>query len=164
MIADGLTNMTGTQAKVTVELRNLKTKTFQVSNIELANAPENLQARLGTLSLEVQLRGTAEAIDALAASGIRAVADLSGILATGTFSVPVDIYVDASSEVGAMGSYSVLVTIAEPTTETAVEVTGVSQEPAASASPSAEPSASPAAEQETEPATEVTEQDTESPQ
>ena len=91
-------------------------------------------------------------------------ADLSGILATGTFSVPVDIYVDASSEVGAMGSYSVLVTIAEPTTETAVEVTGVSQEPAASASPSAEPSASPAAEQETEPATEVTEQDTESPQ
>ncbi len=164
VIADGLTNMTGTQAKVTVELRNLKTKTFQVSNIELANAPENLQARLGTLSLEVQLRGTAEAIDALAASGIRAVADLSGILATGTFSVPVDIYVDASSEVGAMGSYSVLVTIAEPTTETAVEVTGVSQEPAASASPSAEPSASPAAEQETEPATEVTEQDTESPQ
>ena len=160
VIADGLTNMTGTQAKVTVELRNLKTKTFQVSNIELTNAPENLQARLGTLSLEVQLRGTAEAIDALAASGIRAVADLSGILATGTFSVPVEIYVDASSEVGAMGSYSVLVTIAEPTTETAVEVTGVSEQPAASAVPTAEP----AAEQEAEPAAEVTEQDTESPQ
>ena len=160
VIADGLTNMTGTQAKVTVELRNLKTKTFQVSNIELTNAPENLQARLGTLSLEVQLRGTAEAIDALAASGIRAVADLSGILATGTFSVPVEIYVDASSEVGAMGSYSVLVTIAEPTTETAVEVTGVSEQPAASAAPTAEP----AAEQEAEPAAEVTEQDTESPQ
>ena len=145
---------------MTVELRNLKTKTFQVSNIELTNAPENLQARLGTLSLEVQLRGTAEAIDALAASGIRAVADLSGILATGTFSVPVEIYVDASSEVGAMGSYSVLVTIAEPTTETAVEVTGVSEQPAASAAPTAEP----AAEQEAEPAAEVTEQDTESPQ
>ena len=160
VIADGLTNMTGTQAKVTVELRNLKTKTFQVSNIELTNAPENLQARLGTLSLEVQLRGTAEAIDALAASGIRAVADLSGILATGTFSVPVEIYVDASSEVGAMGSYSVLVTIAEPTTETVVEVTGVSEQPAASAVPTAEP----AADQEAEPAAEVTEQDTESPQ
>ena len=43
VIADGLTNMTGTQAKVTVELRNLKTKTFQVSNIELTNAPENLR-------------------------------------------------------------------------------------------------------------------------
>ena len=59
-----------------------------------------------------------------------------------------------------MGSYSVLVTIAEPTTETAVEVTGVSEQPAASAAPTAEP----AAEQEAEPTAEVTEQDTESPQ
>ena len=140
VIADGLTNMTGTTAKVTVELKNLKTKTFQVSNIELTNAPEGLQARLGTLSLEVQLRGTAEEIDSLAASGIRAVADLSGIYATGTFSVPVDIYVDASSEVGAMGSYSVLVTITEPTTETAVAVTAVEESPAVSAEPSAVPS------------------------
>ena len=140
VIADGLTNMTGTSAKVTVELKNLKTKTFQVSNIELTNAPEGLQARLGTLSLEVQLRGTAEEIDSLAASGIRAVADLSGIYATGTFSVPVDVYVDASSEVGAMGSYSVLVTITEPTTETAVAVTAVEASPAASAEPSAAPS------------------------
>ena len=123
-----------------MELKNLKTKTFQVSNIELTNAPEGLQARLGTLSLEVQLRGTAEEIDSLAASGIRAVADLSGIYATGTFSVPVDVYVDASSEVGAMGSYSVLVTITEPTTETAVAVTAVEASPAASAEPSAAPS------------------------
>ena len=166
VIADGLTNMTGTQAKVTVELRNLKTKTFQVSNIELTNAPEDLQARLGTRSLEVQLRGTAEAIDDLAASGIRAVADLSGILATGTFSVPVEIYVDATSEVGAMGSYSVLVTIAEPTTETAVEIGGVSEAPAASTPPAEESPApeTPAEEtpaEEAEPPGDTAEQDTE---
>ena len=146
VIADGLTNMTGTTAKVTVELKNLKTRTFQVTNIEVTNAPEDLQARLGTLSLEVQLRGTAEVIDGMAASSIRAVANLSGINATGTFSVPVEIYVDGSSEVGAMGSYSVLVTIAEPTTETAVEVEEVSPSPEASpaASSDAETSAEPA--------------------
>ena len=124
VIADGLTNQTGATASVTVELKNLKTKTFRVTNIELTNAPEDLQARLGTLSLDVQVRGPAETIDALAASSIRAVADLSALNATGQFSVTAEIYVDGTSDVGAMGSYSVLVTISEPAQETtAVEVT-----------------------------------------
>jgi hypothetical protein len=39
-----------------------------------------------------------------------------------------------------MGSYSGLVTITEPTTETAVAVTAVEASPAASAEPSAAPS------------------------
>ena len=128
VIADGLTNLTGTTASVTVELRNLKTKTFRVSNIEYANAPEGLAAKVGTLSLEVQLRGPAETIDSLAASSIRAVADLSGINATGQFSVPASIYVDGASGVGATGNYSILVTISEPVEEaTAVEVEEVTE-------------------------------------
>ena len=122
VIPDGLTNRTGTSATVTVELKNLKTKTVRVSNIEYTNAPEGMQAKLGTLSLEVQLRGPAETIDNLTAGAVRAVADLSGIHALGQFSVPATIYVDGAADVGAMGSYSVLVSISEPTEEAAVEV------------------------------------------
>lgn len=125
VIANGLTNMTGTTATVSVELKNLKTKTFRVTNISVANKPEDLRAQVGTLSLQVQLRGPAETIDAMTASSIRAVADLSGLNGTGQFTVAADIYIDGVSDVGAMGSYSILVTISELTegTETSAEVT-----------------------------------------
>ena len=122
VIPDGLKNMTGTSAEVTVELKNLKSKTFRVTNIEVTNSPEGLAAKLGTLSLSVQLRGPEETIDSLAASSVSAVADLSGINAIGQFSVPATIRVSGVSDVGAMGSYSVLVTISEPTEESTVEV------------------------------------------
>ena len=122
VIPDGLINMTGTTASVTVELRNLKTRTFRVTNIEYTNAPEGLQAKLGTISLSVQVRGPEETVNSLASGSIRAVADLSGINAIGQFSVPATIYVDGVSDVGAMGSYSVLVTISEPTEEATVEL------------------------------------------
>jgi hypothetical protein len=48
--------------------------------------------------------------------------------------VPVDIYVDGFSNVGAMGSYSVLVSLSEPveSTDTAVEV-AVDPSPSATA-------------------------------
>jgi hypothetical protein len=48
--------------------------------------------------------------------------------------VPVDIYVDGFTNVGAMGSYSVLVSISEPveSTDTAVEVS-VDPSPSAAA-------------------------------
>jgi hypothetical protein len=71
----------------------------------------------------------------ITASNVRAVADLSALgSSTGQFSVPVDIYVDGFSNVGAMGSYSVLVSLSEPveSTDTAVEV-AVDPSPSATA-------------------------------
>jgi YbbR domain-containing protein len=125
VIDDGLTNQTSSEATVTVELKNLKESTFRVTNLELANKPDNLKATLGTLSLQVTLRGPSDVMGSITASNIRAVADLSSLgTSTGQFSVPVDIYVDGFSNVGAIGSYSVLVSISEPveSTDTAVEV------------------------------------------
>jgi YbbR domain-containing protein len=125
VIDDGLTNQTQSEATVTLELKNLKESTFRVTNLELANKPDNLKATLGTISLQVTLRGSTDVMDSISASNIRAVADLSALgSSTGQFSVPVDIYVDGFSNVGAMGSYSVLVSISEPveSTDTAVEV------------------------------------------
>lgn len=126
ILPDKLTNMTGEEtAAVTVELRNLKEKTLRVTNLELSNVPSNLKASLGTVSLQIKVRGPADVMDAVTASSIRAVADLSSIgTSTGQFSVPVDVYVDGFSGVGAMGSYSVLVSISEPSEsdDTAVAV------------------------------------------
>ena len=126
VLPDNLTNMTGEEtAAVTVELKNLKEKTLRVPNLELANTPSNLKASLGTVSLQIKVRGPSDVMDAVTASSIRAVADLDSIgTSTGQFSVPVDVYVDGFSGVGAMGSYSVLVSISEPTEsdDTAVAV------------------------------------------
>lgn len=126
VLPDNMTNLTGEEmAKVTVELKNLKEKTFRVTNLELANTPSNLKATLGTVSLQIKLRGPSDVIDTITASNIRAVADLSSVgTSTGQFSVPVDVYVDGCSDVGAMGSYNVLVSISEPTEsdDTAVAV------------------------------------------
>lgn len=132
VVPNGMTNLTtGDTAKVTVEIRNLKTSTFQVTNIEYTNGPTgNYRVILGTNSLTVQVRGLEDEINELAESNIRAVADLSGINnATGRFQVPVEIYVDGFADVGAIGTYRVYISIyegAEETTEAPVEV---AQEP-----------------------------------
>ena len=139
VLPDNLTNMTGEEtAAVTVELKNLKEKTLRVTNLELANTPSNLKAALGTVSLQIKVRGPSDVMDAVTASSIRAVADLSSIgTSTGQYSVPVYVYVDGFSGVGAMGSYSVLVSISEPTEsdDTAVAV-DVSPEADGEVSPS----------------------------
>ena len=126
VLPDNMTNMTGEEtAEVTVELKNLKEKTFRVTNLELANTPSNLKATLGTVSLQIKVRGPSDVMEAVTASSIRAVADLSSVgTSTGQFSVPVDVYVDGFSGVGDMGSYNVLVSISEPTEsdDTAVAV------------------------------------------
>ena len=126
VLPDNLINMSGEEtAAVTVELKNLKEKTLRVTNLELANTPSNLKAALGTVSLQIKVRGPSDVMDAVTASSIRAVADLGSIgTSTGQFNVPVDVYVDGFSGVGAMGSYSVLVSVSEPTEsdDTAVAV------------------------------------------
>lgn len=116
VIPDGMTIMSEDTASVSIELRGLSEKTFRVNNMEMANAPESeeLLATIGTTSLQVKLRGPTEVMDTVSSSNVRAVADLSFLgSSTGMFSVPVTIYVDGFSDVGAMGSYSVMVSISK---------------------------------------------------
>lgn len=116
VIPDGMTIMSEDTATVSIELKGLSEKTFRVTNLELANVPESedLLATIGTTSLQVKLRGPSEIMDSISTSNIRAVADLSFLSSsTGMFSVPVTIYVDGFTEVGAMGSYSVMVSISK---------------------------------------------------
>ena len=136
VVPNGMTNLTtGGTAKVTVELRNLKTRTFQVTNISYSNAPTgDYRVLLGTSSLTVQIRGLEDQVNELTASNIRAVADLSGISnSTGQYLVPVEIYVDGFDDVGAMESSPVLVTIYESADDAEGTAVEVSLEPTAAA-------------------------------
>ena len=60
----------------------------------------------------VTLRGTAEALEGVSAENVRAVADLTEFgTATGFCSVPVKVYVDGTTSVGAIGEYKMFIQI-----------------------------------------------------
>lgn len=108
-----LTNVSGiTEAKVTVTVTGLTTKTLQVNNISFINKPEGYQADMVTQSCSVQIRGTEEAVNAVTSSQLRIVADLSDMeLSTGNQTIPVKVYLDGSSDVGVVGDYNIVVSI-----------------------------------------------------
>ena len=112
-IDNTLRNTTGaTEAKVTVEVVGLETKTFKVTNIDYANLYEGLTATIGTESLEVKLRGNPESLAQIRDENIRAVADLSDMgESTGTYMPKVRIYVDGFPDVGAIGHYTIAIEI-----------------------------------------------------
>ena len=112
-IDNTLKNATGaTEAKVTVEIVGLETKTFKVTNIDYANLAEGFEANIETESLDVRLRGSPESLEQLKDENIRAVAELSDLnSATGTYMPKVKIYVDGFTDVGAIGSSTITVEI-----------------------------------------------------
>ncbi len=66
-----------TEAKVTVTVEGLVTKTLEAGNIEIINKPGGYEITRNTQSCTVLIRGTQEAVDAVTASQVRIVADLS---------------------------------------------------------------------------------------
>ena len=107
-----LRNITGvTEAKVTVEIIGLGTKSYSVKNLALVNA-DDIEAELISESLDIILRGNAEHLDSIKPENIRAVADLTDFKdASGTYMVPVKIYVDGFTDIGPVGDYTISVKI-----------------------------------------------------
>ena len=103
-IDNELRNITGaTEAKVTVEIVGLESKSFKVTNISCINVTEGFNARILTESLVVTLRGNPESLAALKDENIRAVADLTDMNeSVGTYMPKVRIYVDGFTDVGAI--------------------------------------------------------------
>ena len=110
---NSLKNISGiTEAKVEVEITGLSTRTFTVKNISYINAPENMTVEVLTNSLDVVIRGTEEQLDQLSADSIRAVADLADYReSTGSYMPLTKIYIDGSSELGAIGHYPISVNL-----------------------------------------------------
>ena len=103
-IDNELRNTTGvTEAKVTVEIVGLETKSFKVTNLSCINVNDGLSADIVTQSLDVTLRGTPESLEQIRDENIRAVADLADLgESTGTYMPKVRIYVDGFTDVGAI--------------------------------------------------------------
>lgn len=112
-INNDLTNVTGTkEATVTIEIVGLETKTYDVKNISYINAAEGSVVDILSESIEVTLRGTAEALEQVKGESIRAVADLSDFKdSTGAYMPTVKIYVDGVTDVGAIGENTISVEI-----------------------------------------------------
>lgn len=108
-----LKNLTGvTEAKVTVEIIGLETKTFRIRNISCINAAAGSAVEIITEELDVVIRGTAEQLEQIKSENIRAVADLTDFKdSTGSYMPTVKIYVDGFTDVGAIGEYPISVEI-----------------------------------------------------
>ncbi|MBO5341000.1 MAG: hypothetical protein J6A62_08395 [Oscillospiraceae bacterium] len=105
-------NVSGiSKATVEITVKDLNTKTVEVENIELANVPKGYKAALVTQALTIVLRGTPESLDKVQTSQIRVVADLAELSATGSYNVPVKVYLYADSGVGVIGQNNVVVNL-----------------------------------------------------
>lgn len=112
-IDNELKNVTGaTEAKVTVEVIGLETKTFNISNISCINVTDGFEANILTEHMNVVIRGTAESLSELKSESIRAVADLTDMNeSTGTYMPEVKIYIDGFTDVGAIGDNKISIEI-----------------------------------------------------
>lgn len=103
-----LSNDSGiTQATVTVTIKGLETKTVETSNIDIINTPDGFTADAVTQSLQVRVRGPAEALDTVEGYQIRVVVDLEGQnLRQAQFPFTPKIYLDGDSRCGVISASS----------------------------------------------------------
>lgn len=110
-LAEDLTNETGNvEVKVTVTVKGMPTKEFNVDNITVVNVPDGFVPQLVTQARQIIVRGPQEALDAIFAAQLRVVADASyAATAGGRYTVPATVYLDGSGEVSVIGSYNVVI-------------------------------------------------------
>ena len=107
-----LENVSGeTDATVTVTVKSLDTKVFNVDNISVLQPANGYTAVAVTQETQVTVRGKTEDLEAVDASQLRIVADLSDMTTTGQISVPVRVYLDTNRSVGVIGEYTIVVNI-----------------------------------------------------
>lgn len=105
-----VTNRSGLEeAEVTLEFRDLRSRTFYVSDFKAVNVPAGYQVEIQTKQLTVTVRGPGENVSALSAGDVQVSVDC-GSVTPGTVTVPVTVSV-SDLEVGVVGQYNVLLTL-----------------------------------------------------
>ena len=126
-LPDNLKNRSGvTEAKVTVTLRGLMTKTLTLTRdqIEKIQVPEGMRADILTQMLDVTFRGPASQLETLTAEDVTATVDFTGAKA-GTYTLPLSFTINGTDRVGAYGNkYNVTVMLSADTTEPSEAETG----------------------------------------
>ncbi len=112
-IPEGVRNDSGEEdATVHIEIPNKQIKTFKTGNIIFINVAEGLTASSISQQLSVTVRAAASQISRITSSSIVVVADMSGYMEPGTYQLPVTIRIDSFSGAGAVGEYSITVSLA----------------------------------------------------
>ena len=100
-----------TTANVTVKFPSLSTTKLVITDIRAENVPEGMEVEFWTKSLEVTLRGDKNLIARVTPEAVVAVVDFSNAQ-LGTYTIKSNISLNgAFSSIGAIGSYSVSVTV-----------------------------------------------------
>jgi YbbR domain-containing protein len=113
-LPNGTTNLSGTtEATVEVTINGLDSKHLSATNIQVINISNGYTANILTTSLDVVLRGKAEALALVTPDRIRITADISDLgTSTGTYSVLAKVNIDGdTSGIGAVGEYKISVEI-----------------------------------------------------
>ena len=113
ILDNGITNESGvTEATVTVTIRGLEKTEMTIDNISIIGQTEGTTATLLPQSITVTLRGPAAILEQVRPEDVRAEADMTNFNnRSGQVSVPVRIYVDGFESVGAVGEYSVIISV-----------------------------------------------------
>ena len=100
------------ETKLNLEIKALSSKTVTATQISCINVTDGYKVTVLDESLSIVIRGKEEALHKVSANNIRVVADLSEIgEATGMMTVPVKIFIDGTTEVGAVGEYKINIEI-----------------------------------------------------
>lgn len=118
-VPDG-TSLTGdtTEAVVTIVMNGVSERTLTVTDFTFENLSESFHAMAVTEQLRITLRGLTEEIESLSAEDLTVRADLSNVNAGGNYTIPVTVTVNGYENVGAKGSYQIIVNVAEATVDT----------------------------------------------
>lgn len=107
-----------TEATMTLTFEGLSTKEITISNIQVANVPEGLEAVIAAQKLTVTVRGPAAVISNLNETHVSAMVDFTNAKeGTDTYKVSLT-FAEGFTEAGVLGKPSVSATVQEPADET----------------------------------------------
>lgn len=114
-LPEGITNESGmTEATVTITFKGLSIDEYTVDQIRVINVPEGMDYTLLNRVMKVTLRGPTSAMRQISPEDILITVDLSDKeIGTSTVKAEISISGDDYEDVGALGTYSVSVTLKE---------------------------------------------------
>lgn len=115
IIPEGCQNLSGvTQATMEIGFRDLVTELIAASEISYTNLPEGKHIEILTQELPIRVFGKSGDVAEISGENISVVANLTNYSsASGTYTVPAAVTIDAPVDVGVAGTYQVQVTIRE---------------------------------------------------
>lgn len=121
-LPDGVENLSGkTEAKVSVQFSELRTKTIIITDFVPLNVPEGLEAEFITQELSVTVRGPKDIMARITSEHVSVTVDFLNAQA-GTYTIKANVVMaEGFTKAGAIGTYRLNATLKEPELEEQAE-------------------------------------------